>query len=182
MRVARWLAAAALAAVSAALCLTAVPAQDEGGFKPVQVQELKSTTLDLGRGVSMKLVLIPKGKFTMGAPETEPGSPAKERPRREITLTRPYWLGVTEVTQAQYEAVMGENPSHTKGAQNPVEWVSCVDAQKFCQRLSDKTGRKFRLPTEAEWEYAARAGTTTPWFWGDSPKDIGYYAISKANA
>ncbi len=182
MRVARWLAAAALAAVSAALCLTAVPAQDEGGFKPVQVQELKSTTLDLGRGVSMKLVLIPKGKFTMGAPETETGSPAKERPRREITLTRPYWLGVTEVTQAQYEAVMGENPSHTKGPQNPVEWVSWNQAQTFCRRLSAKAGKTVRLPTEAEWEHAARAGTQTPWFWGDTPRDIGFYAWHKGNA
>ncbi len=154
---------------------------EEVGFTPVQVQQMKSMDVNCGNGVRMKLVLIPRGKFQMGSTD-EPGREPKEGPRREVTLTRPFYLGVTEVTQAQYEAVMGENPSHTKAAQNPAEWVSCVDAQKFCTRLSDKTGRKFRLPTEAEWEYAARAGTTSPWFWGDSPKDIGYYAVSKANA
>jgi formylglycine-generating enzyme required for sulfatase activity len=171
-------------AVCAAMagCSNDSDSSDTGGPKAVKVEKLKKLTLDCGQNVQIDLVLIPKGKFVMGAPETEKGSPLKERPTREVTLTRPFWMGVTEVTQAQYEAVMGVNSSHTKGANHPVEWVSWNQARQFCQRLSDRTKRTFRLPTEAEWEYAARAGTQTPWFWGNSPNDIGRYAVCKTNA
>ncbi len=150
-------------------------------FAPVKVESLKTMELDLGNNVKMKFVLIPKGKFQMGATASEPGHLDKEGPRHEVTLTRPFWLGVTEVTQKQYESVIGENPSYTKGADHPVEFISWQDAQKFCARLSEKTGKHVRLPSEAEWEYGCRAGTETPWFWGSSPRDIGRYAVYKDN-
>jgi formylglycine-generating enzyme required for sulfatase activity len=118
-------------------------------------------TLDLGNGVTMKLVLIPAGTFTMGSPATEPGRSPDEGPQHEVTISKPFYMGIYTVTQMQYEQVMGANPSQYKGAGNPVEMVSWDDATEFCKKLSQKTGKKVRLPTEAQWEYACRAGTTT---------------------
>ena len=109
---------------------------EPGGFKPVKVQKLKKLTLDCGQKVTMDLVLIPKGKFFMGSSASQEGHEDKESPRHEVELTKPFYLGVTEVTQAQYEAVMGENPSHTKGDKNPVEFISWQNAVKFCEKLS----------------------------------------------
>ena len=123
-------------------------------------------TVDLGGGVTMKLVLIRPGKFMMG----------DGKDRHEVTLSKPFYMGVTEVTQAQYEAVMGANPSHFKGATNPVEMVYWNDAAGFCKKLSEKTRQTFRLPTEAEWEYACRAGTQTAYSFGDDPSALGDYA------
>ncbi len=85
-------------------------------------------------------------------------------------------MGVYEVTQQQYEKVMGENPSWFKGAANPVEGVPWADATEFCKRLSAKEGKTYRLPTEAEWEYACRAGTTTAYSFGDDESRLGEYA------
>ena len=126
----------------------------------------KHPALDLGGGVKMKLVLIPAGRFLMGSPETEAGRSSNEGPQREVTISKAFYMGATEVTQEQYEAVTGSNPSDFKGKTNPVEQVFWYDAVKFCQALSTKTGRKARLPTEAEWEYACRAGTATPFHTG----------------
>jgi len=123
-------------------------------------------TLDLGGGVTMKLVLIRPGKFMMG----------DEKDQHEVAISKPFYMGVTEVTQAQYEAVMGTNPSHFKGATNPVEMVFWNDAAEFCKKLSEKTRQTFRLPTEAEWEYACRAGTQTAFSFGDDPSALGDYA------
>ncbi|MDA7493143.1 formylglycine-generating enzyme family protein, partial [bacterium] len=97
-----------------------------------------------------------------------------------MTLTKPFKMGVHEVTQAQYEQVMGVNPSEYKGANNPVEMVSWEDAVEFCRRLSElpaekKAGNVYRLPTEAEWEYACRAGTTTMYSFGDDESDLSGY-------
>ena len=128
----------------------------------------KDLTLDLGQGVTMKLVLIPAGTFRMGSLAAEKGRDDDEGPQRRVTLTRPFFMGVYEVTQEQYSAVMGSNPSHFKGAKNPVERVSWSGAMEFCRRVSVKTGRTVRLPTEAEWEYACRAGTTTPFHTGQT--------------
>jgi type II secretion system protein G len=124
------------------------------------------STQDLGGGVTMKLVLIRPGKFVMG----------DGKDRHEVTLSKPFYMGVTEVTQAQYEAVMGTNPSHFRGATNPVEMVYWNDAAEFCKKLSEKTRRTFRLPTEAEWEYACRAGAQTAFSFGDDPSALGDYA------
>ena len=128
------------------------------------------TVLDLGNNVKMRLVLIPAGKFMMGSPATEAGRYSNEGPQHEVTLSKPFYMGVYEVTQEQYEQVMGKNPSALKGARNPVEQVSWDDAAEFCRKLSARTGKKVALPTEAQWEYACRAGTTTAFHTGDALK------------
>ncbi|MCI0389645.1 MAG: SUMF1/EgtB/PvdO family nonheme iron enzyme [Acidobacteria bacterium] len=106
----------------------------------------------------IEMVLVPGGSFLMGSPESENGHSDKEKPRHSVTL-RDFHIGKYEVTQAQWRAVMGGNPSHFKGDDLPVENVSWNDAKDFCRRLSEMTGAKYRLPTEAEWEYACRAKT-----------------------
>lgn len=108
--------------------------------------------------VSFTMVQVEGGTFMMGA-TSEQGSDAHddEKPAHQVTLS-PYYIGETEVTQALWEAVMGNNPSYFKGSNRPVEQVSWNDCQEFIRKLNQKTGRKFRLPTEAEWEYAARGG------------------------
>jgi formylglycine-generating enzyme required for sulfatase activity len=111
----------------------------------------------------MKLIYVPPGEFAMGSPPDEPGRESGETQTR-VRLTRGYYLAATEVTQTQWQIVMSDNPSFTKGPDLPVENVSYIKTVEFCEALSRKEGRKYRLPTEAEWEYACRAGTTTP-FW-----------------
>jgi len=128
------------------------------------------TVLDLGNNVKMRLVLIPAGRFMMGSPATEAGRSGNEGPQHEVTISKPFYMGVFEVTQEQYEQIMGVNPSYFKGAKNPVEQVSWDDAVEFCEKLSARTGKKVMLPTEAQWEYACRAGTTTAFHTGDALK------------
>ena len=104
-----------------------------------------------------------------------------------MTLTRPFYMGVYEVTQHQYERVMRKNPSHFKGPQNPVENISWDDAVTFCLTLSalpeeKAAGRVYRLPTEAEWEYACRAGTTTAYSFGDNESELEQYAWFDRNS
>jgi len=115
----------------------------------------------------LEMVLIHAGKFTMGSPTLEKGRLTKEN-EHEVTLTKSFYMGMYEVTQEQYEAVMGDNQSTTKGAKLPVTDVSWNDCQEFIKRLNAKTDGGYRLPTEAEWEYACRAGTTTAYSFGDS--------------
>ena len=122
---------------------------------------------DLGNGVTLEMVQIPGGKFLMGSPAGEVGRSDNEGPQREVTVPG-FFMGKYEVTQAQYQAIMGNNPSYFKGEKRPVEEVSWNDAVKFCEELSKKTGRAYRLPSEAEWEYAARAGTDTPFHFGET--------------
>jgi formylglycine-generating enzyme required for sulfatase activity len=141
--------------------------------------------------VGMKLVWIPPGEFMMGSklPPGEVtrrynGSPVRyqnEHPQRKVTLTRGFWMGESEVTQAQYRAVMGSNSSHSKGDDLPVEMVSWHDAMEFCRKLSQKEGKTYTLPTEAQWEYAARAGTDTAYCFGDDPSQLGEYAWHRGN-
>jgi formylglycine-generating enzyme required for sulfatase activity len=105
----------------------------------------------------------------MGSPDNETGRRENEGPQTRVTLTKDFWLGVTDVTQAQWKAVMGGNPSAHKGPDLPVEMVSWDNAMAFCQKLNGRfashlpTGWTFTLPTEAQWEYACRAGTTGPY-------------------
>jgi formylglycine-generating enzyme required for sulfatase activity len=119
-------------------------------------------TLDLGDGVKMEFVLIPAGKFVMGSSNDENGRYNDEEPQHEVTIGKPFYMGKYEVTQEQYEKLIKENPSNFKGARNPVEQVTWDDAQAYCKKLNEKTGRPVRLPSEAEWEYACRAGSKTP--------------------
>ena len=123
---------------------------------------------DLGKGINLEMVLIPAGKFMMGSPASEKGR-SDDETQHEVTLTKPFYMGKYEVTQEQWEGVMGNNPSsRTKGAKFPVTDVSWEDCQEFIKKLNAKTNGGYRLPTEAEWEYACRAGTTTAYSFGDS--------------
>ncbi|MBR6460739.1 MAG: formylglycine-generating enzyme family protein [Verrucomicrobia bacterium] len=134
----------------------------------VPVPPSKDMTIPLAEGVDLEIVEIKAGTFTMGSPADELGRESDEV-QHEVTLTQDYWLGKYEVTQAQYEAIMETNPSHFSGDNNPVEEVSWNDAMEFCAKLTAAAkasgklpeGYEFTLPTEAQWEYACRAGTTT---------------------
>ncbi len=117
--------------------------------------------------IGMKLRLIKPGSFMMGADSDADN----EGPVHKVTLTKPFYIGVYEVTQEQYEKVMGANPSRNKGSRRPVDTVSWIDAHEFCRRLSELENRPYRLPTEAEWEYACRGGTTTEYYWGNELDD-----------
>ena len=130
---------------------------------------------DLGQGVKLEMVLVPAGKFMMGSPKNEKGRCENET-QHEVTLTKPFYMGKYAVTQEQWESVMGNNPSDTKGAKLPVTDVSWEDCQEFIEKLNGITKGKYRLPTEAEWEYACRAGTSTAYSFGAkiTPKDANY--------
>ena len=130
---------------------------------------------ELEKSINLEMVLIPSGKFMMGSPASEKGR-SKVETQHEVTLTKPYYMGKYEVTQEQYEAVMGNNPSSTKGAKLPVTEVSWYDCHEFIKKLNAKTNGGYRLPTEAEWEYACRVGTTTVYSFGTeiTPKDANY--------
>lgn len=128
----------------------------------------------LGDGVELEMVSIPGGKFTMGAPQEELESPEEERPQHLVTV-KPFFMGKYPITQAQWRAIaslpkikhdLDPDPSYFKGDNRPVERVNWYDALEFCDRLSKVTGRTYRLPSEAEWEYACRARTGTPFHFG----------------
>ena len=126
-------------------------------------------TVDFGNGVRMEFIRVPAGEFDMGSPLQEEGRDEDEVLHR-VRITRAFWLGRCEVTQAQWKLLMGRNPSKfQKSTNSPVESVSWGECQDFIHRLNDKTGCSFRLPTEAEWEYACRAGTRTAFSFGDRP-------------
>ena len=120
--------------------------------------KLIEAKIDLGKGVKLEMILIPAGKFMMGDPGKD----------HEVSLTKPFYMGKYEVTQEQWQVIMGSNPSEKKGVKWPVGNLSWNDCQDFIQKLNAKTKGGYRLPTEAEWEYACRAGTTTAYAFGDS--------------
>ncbi|MGD1806850.1 formylglycine-generating enzyme family protein, partial [Dapis sp. BLCC M126] len=122
-------------------------------------------TEDLGNGAILEMIYIPGGTFMMGSPENEEGRRDNESPEHEVTL-EPFYMSKYPITQSQYQAIMKKNPSYFKGGKRPVEKVSRYDAKEFCQRLSQKTGKNYRLPSESQWEYACRAGTATPFYFG----------------
>ena len=138
--------------------------------RPKEPQPGELVTVSLGQGVEMKFAYIPPtppGGFLMGSPDNEPERQDNETQHR-VTLENGYYLGIYPVTQAHWQAVMGSNPSNFKGDDLPVENVTWDDCDQFCKKLGQKTGKRFRLPTEAEWEYACRAGTTTPFWIGNT--------------
>jgi formylglycine-generating enzyme required for sulfatase activity len=125
----------------------------------------------------MEFVMIPAGTFMMGADKNNENASEEELPRHQVTISKPFFLGVHEVTQRQWEQVMGNNPSKFKGKDNPVDTVSWEDAQDFIRRLNQKEGHSlYRLPTEAEWEYATRAGSTSTYFFGNDESQLEDYA------
>lgn len=152
-----------LATVCASLC-----AEDEDTKKPETITN----------SIGMKLAPIPEGEFQMGSPASEQDRNENEQQHR-VRVTRPFYMGIYPVTQAEYQRVMGSNPSwfsaNGGGKEQvagqatdrfPVEQVAWIDAWEFCRKLSRKEGKKYRLPTEAEWELACRAGTSTPYSFG----------------
>lgn len=161
---------AALLFTGAAALLPAFP-------QPGDVSEL-----DCGSSVTMRLRWIPPGEFTMGSPPDEIARYHWEGPQTRTILARGYWIGETEVTQAQYEALTGTNPSEFRGADLPVGGISRIAAEAFCAALSQRTGRRVSLPTDAQWEYACRAGTTTRYSFGDEDEELVHFAWCDANA
>jgi formylglycine-generating enzyme required for sulfatase activity len=137
-------------------------------LSPRSQQPKPGITVSLAPGVEMKFAYIPPGSFFMGSPESEEGRSDNEGPQHRVTLEKGFYLGIYPVTQAQWQAVMGNNPSHFQGENLPVEMVSWVECVEFCRKLSERDGHLYRLPTEAEWEYACRAGTTTPFAFGET--------------
>ncbi len=135
-----------------------------GKFSKNTPKERKVWNVDLGDGVEMDFMPIAVGSFQMGSNNGD----GDEKPVHRVTLSKPFWMAKTEVTQAQYQKIMGSNPSKFKGSQNPVEQVSWNDAVSFCKKLTEHDrqagrlpeGYEYTLPTEAQWEYACRAGTT----------------------
>ena len=130
----------------------------------------------------MKLALLPAGKFRMGANNLN----EFDGPAHDVTISKPFYMGTTEVTQGQWHAVMGTKPwkgrYQTKEGDNyPATYVDRTAAAEFCKRLSKKEGTTYRLPTEAEWEYACRAGTTTRYSFGDSAKSLNDFAWTEHN-
>ena len=126
--------------------------------------------MDLGNGVKLEMVLIPAGEFMMGSPDSEENAEPEEKPQHRVRITKPFYVGKYLVTQEQWEAVMGSKPSHFNGPKNPVEEISWDDCQQFLEKLTAKIstqGGTFVLPTEAQWEYACRAGSTTRYCFGD---------------
>jgi formylglycine-generating enzyme required for sulfatase activity/serine/threonine protein kinase len=155
-----------------------IPPKTQNAIAPEMV-------FDLGNNIKLDMVRIPKGKFVMGSPVNEKDRFEHEGPQHEVTITKDFFLGKYEVTQEQYEVLMGSNPSHFKMKNGPVESVSWEDCQSFIKRLDTKLRSKegkFRLPTEAEWEYACRAGSSTRFSFGDSETDLHQYAWYKQNS
>ena len=134
-------------------------------------------------GIGMEFLRIPAGSFLMGCDPGFEECNDDEAPRCQVTISKPFYLGKTEVTQEQWTAVMENNPIRFKGRTHPVENVSWNDAQEFIRRLNRKEGTdKYRLPTEAEWEYAARAGTTSAYSFGNDASSLGQYAWYEDNS
>jgi formylglycine-generating enzyme required for sulfatase activity len=127
--------------------------------------------------VKLHLVLIPAGEFLMGAPDSQKSFFPSEKPQHRVRITRPFYMGKYAVTQEQWEVVMGNNPSEFKGPKNPVENVDLHECEAFVKRLNLLVGgTPFKLPTEAQWEYSCRAGSTTKFSFGNDGERLGDYA------
>ena len=157
------------------------------------VTVIRPFLVDIGQGVKLEMVLIPAGQFLMGSPDSAKDAGGDEKPQHRVRITRPFYLCKYPVTQEQWVAVMGSNPSHHEGPKNPVECVTWDDSQQFVGRLNERFGRlhhghvlavegEFRLPTEAQWEYACRAGSTTRFCYGNDVSALGDYAWYAANS
>jgi formylglycine-generating enzyme required for sulfatase activity len=138
-------------------------------------------TVELPNGASMVFVRIEAGTFSMGSPESEPGRYKDEGPQHQVTISRPFYLGKSEITQRQWVAVMGtrpwaDHPNVQDGMDYPAAFITWDQAQAFIDSLNDDGDPRFRLPTEAQWEYACRAGTATPWSSGSDESQLPRHA------
>lgn len=163
--------------------LAPIPARQAPAERPIR--KLTSLDVECGPGCSLKMLKVPAGTFMMGRPKPEYGWGTKEWPQTQVTIPHDYWLGCCAVTQAQFRAVTGLSPSWFKGDDHPAECVIYSEILKFVSALTQRereTGRlpkdeEYRLPTEAEWEYACRAGTDTLYSFGDDPADLPFYEV-----
>ncbi len=158
------------------ICLQSLSKNDpDAAIRQASMNRLAVETraIDLGAGVTMDLALVPAGSFRMGVGDE----------KRGVTLSKPFYMGRYEVTQAQWQTVMGNDPSNNKGGQNPVENVSWNDCQQFLAKLNERLpGMKASLPTEAQWEYACRAGSTREFCYGDGKDRLAEYAWFDSNS
>jgi formylglycine-generating enzyme required for sulfatase activity len=148
---------------------------------------IKTTSSSSGstitNSIGMDFVLIPTGEFNMGSPSNDVGRFDSEGPVHHVKISNAFYMGKYEVTQKQWRDIMGSSPSYFKGDNLPVEQVSWNDVQDFIKKFNEKEGgNKYRLPTEAEWEYSARAGTTTRYSFGDDESMLGDYAWYVSNS
>ncbi len=171
------------------------PGVDSSPGRPEGANAQAELVLNLGNDVKMGLMLIKAGSFWMGSPDSDNEASPDEKPRHRVTLTRDFYLGKFPVTQGQYRRITGKTPSffsargggkeQVQGMNTrhfPVETVSWDDANAFCAALSQLTGRRCALPTEAQWEYACRAGSETRFYFGDNAKELGDLEWYKANS
>ncbi len=141
--------------------------------------------VDFTNGMTMEFALISIGEFIVDAPSDNGDNDPNTAPTHRVRISKPFYMSVYEVTQGQYQKVMGTNPSRFQDPEDPnrpVDTVSWRNAQMFCQKLSSIDAGRYRLATEAEWEYACRAGTTTAYYWGDDFDDRYAWAISNSEA
>lgn len=175
------------------LSLANLACQSHEGQKPVDAvggdEVGTNMVLDVGHGATIHYVYIHTGKFLMGSPDNEAGRNKyfPEGPQHEVTISKAFYLSVCEITRGQYQAVMGTMPDQgfvgiVEEADQPIQLVSWNDAVEFCRRVSEKTGLTVRLPTEAEWEYACRAGSQTRFFFGDKEGNLEEYAWYEKNS
>ncbi|MDD2716885.1 MAG: formylglycine-generating enzyme family protein [Candidatus Wallbacteria bacterium] len=151
--------------------VTSVYAGSETAARQVTVSTAEAGTgmaVEITPEVKMEFCFIPAGKFWMGSPAGQGEN--DEHPSHEVNITKSFWIGKYEVTQAQWTAVLGSNPSCFEGMQKPVELVSWADCQEFIKALNLAGKGTYRLPTEAEWEFACRSGSNTLYYWGDKIK------------
>ena len=145
----------------------AIAVDQKGRTIKRKTKEAKYFIEDLGNGIALEMVQIPEGTFTMGSPVTEIRRKSSENIQHQVSVPG-FFIGKYLIIQSQYQEIMGNNPAGFNGNNRPVERVSWNDAVEFCRKLSEKSGRNYRLPSEAEWEYACRAGTTTPFSFGET--------------
>ncbi len=145
----------------------AIAVDERGRVIKRKTKEAKYFTEDLGNGIALEMVQIPEGTCMMGSPITEMRRKRNENIQHKVNVPS-FFIGKYLVIQSQYQEIMGNNPAGFNGNNRPVEKVSWNDVVEFCRKLSEKTGRNYRLPSEAEWEYACRAGTTTPFNFGET--------------
>ena len=149
----------------------------------IGVASLPRRSVDLGGGVAMEFVFVGPGSFTMGSPDAEAERFPVEGPLHRVEIKRGFWLGVTEVTQRQYQRLMGANPSHFRAdPSQPVETVGWDQAVEFCDALSKRARVAAGLPSESQWEYACRAGSTTAYAFGATAADLDAHAWHPGNA
>lgn len=151
-----------------------------------QTEPKREKTLLLPGGIKMEFVFIPSGTFRMGSSENEEGRQEDEGPQHTVTISEGFYLGKYEVTQEQWSAIEKSNPSifrhFLESPRHPVDWVSWSDCISFIKKLNQLGIGKFRLPTEAEWEYACRASSTTRYYWGNDPGYDQIHNFSWANS